>query len=89
MAGAPECWVDGYDAGFAGKYDRDTANECNDIPGDQYNRSWEWGCKNARYTEQECNDLKEGDDSTDQLDLKQANIDACWWLRITTYCSKW
>jgi hypothetical protein len=22
------CWVDGYDAGFAGKYDKDRADEC-------------------------------------------------------------
>jgi len=25
VPGAPECWVDGYDAGFAGKYDQDRA----------------------------------------------------------------
>jgi hypothetical protein len=23
-----DCWVDGYDAGFAGKYDKDRAKEC-------------------------------------------------------------
>ena len=23
-----DCWVDGYDAGFAGKYDKDRADEC-------------------------------------------------------------
>jgi len=28
---------DGCDAGFAGKYDKDRAQECKDIPGDQYN----------------------------------------------------
>ena len=27
IAGASECWVDGYDAGFAGKYDSDRAGE--------------------------------------------------------------
>ncbi|MGB7883418.1 MAG: hypothetical protein WBL44_11870, partial [Nitrososphaeraceae archaeon] len=36
VPGAPECWVDGYDAGFAQKYDKDRADECADIPGDQY-----------------------------------------------------
>lgn len=51
VPGAPECWVDGYDAGFAGKYDKDRANECNDIPGDQYNASWDYGCKNSGLTE--------------------------------------
>lgn len=34
-------WVDDYDSGFAGKYDSDRANECADIPGDQYNRAFE------------------------------------------------
>jgi hypothetical protein len=29
VPGAPECWVDGYDAGFAQKYDKDRAQECN------------------------------------------------------------
>ena len=35
----------GCDAGFAGMYDKDRANECNDIPGDPYNRSWPFSCK--------------------------------------------
>jgi hypothetical protein len=51
IPGAPECWVDGYDAGFAGKYDKDRANECKDIPGDQYNASWGYGCEEAGYME--------------------------------------
>ena len=33
IPGAHECWIDGYDAGFFGKYDEDRANECNEIPG--------------------------------------------------------
>ena len=61
IPGAPECWVDGYDAGVAGEYDIDRANECNDIPGDQYNRSWLYGCEDAGYTEQECNDIVGGE----------------------------
>ena len=50
----PECWVDGYDAGFAGKYDKDRANECADIPGDQYNASWSYGCIDSGLTEADC-----------------------------------
>lgn len=26
-----DCWVDGYDAGFAGKYDADKADECANV----------------------------------------------------------
>ena len=58
VPGAPECWVDGYDAGFAQKYDEDTANECNDIPGDQYNASWGYGCTDSGLTEANCDDIK-------------------------------
>jgi hypothetical protein len=57
VPGAPECWVDGYDAGFAGEYDRNRADECKVIPGDQYNRSWPYGCKDGRLTEDECNEI--------------------------------
>ena len=39
VPGAPECWIDGYDAGFVQKYDKDRADECKDNPGDQYNAS--------------------------------------------------
>lgn len=31
------CWVDGYDAGFAGKYDKNRAKECFENGQDQYN----------------------------------------------------
>ena len=62
IPGAPECWVDGYDAGFAGVYDKDRANECNNILGDQYNRSWPYGCIDSGLTEGECNDIKNDPD---------------------------
>lgn len=82
VEGAPECWVDGYDAGFAGKYNEDRADECNDIPGDQYNRSWPHGCKDAGFAQAECNTVREGtsderNDSSNE-DLKQANMNKCW-----------
>jgi hypothetical protein len=59
VPGAPECWVDGYDAGFAQKYDKDRADECADIPGDQYNASWGYGCIDSGLTEADCNDIKD------------------------------
>ena len=36
IPGAGQCWVDGFDAGFAGKYDIGRAEDCEDR-GDQYN----------------------------------------------------
>jgi hypothetical protein len=34
-----DCWVEGYDAGFAQKYDKDRADQCAQ-ENDEYNRSW-------------------------------------------------
>ena len=59
IPGAPECWVEGYDAGFAQKYDKDRADECADIPGDQYNASWGYGCIDSGLAEADCNDIKD------------------------------
>jgi hypothetical protein len=53
IPGGPDCWLEGYDAGFTGKYDQSRANECLDL-GDQYNRAWKFGCKDAEYTLEEC-----------------------------------
>ena len=79
VPGAPECWVDGYDAGFAGVYDKDRANECNDIPGDQYNRSWPYGCKDRGLTEGECNDIKNNpDDNVNHESLQEQNRRDCY-----------
>jgi hypothetical protein len=44
---------------LAGKYDIDGANECKDIPGDQYNASWKCGCIDSGLTETECNNIKD------------------------------
>ena len=74
VPGAPECWVDGYDAGFAGDYDRNRADECKDIPGDQYNRSWPYGCKDGGLTEGECNEIKsDPDDNINHESLQEEN----------------
>jgi len=79
VPGAPECWVDGYDAGFAAVYDKDRANECNDIPGDQYNRSWPYGCKDRGLTDSECNEIKNNpDDDVDHESLQERNRSDCY-----------
>ena len=53
-----DCWVDGYDSGFAGKYDKGRADECAD-ENDEYNRSWKYACRDGGFTEDECNGFKE------------------------------
>lgn len=79
VPGAPECWVDGYDAGFAGDYDRNRADECKDIPGDQYNRSWPYGCKDGGLTEGECNEIKsDPDDNINHESLQEENRRNCY-----------
>jgi hypothetical protein len=79
VPGAPECWVDGYDAGFAQKYDEDKANECNKIPGDQYNASWQYGCINSGLTKTDCDQIKDNPvDIQDHEVLYQENANNCW-----------
>jgi hypothetical protein len=50
------CHVDGYDSGFAGKYDKDRARECIEHS-DNYNQLWAYGCEDSLRTEEECGDL--------------------------------
>jgi hypothetical protein len=50
------CWIDGYDSGFAGKYDKDRARECVDHD-DNYNKLWAYGCEDSLRTEEECGEL--------------------------------
>ena len=40
-----DCWINGYDSGFAGKYDSDRAKECYEEGGDSYNESWDVACE--------------------------------------------
>ena len=51
-----DCWVNGYDSGFAGKYDSERAIECYE-GGDAYNSSWDGACEDATRTEKECNEI--------------------------------
>lgn len=79
VLGAPECYVDGYDAGFANKYDKDRAQECNDIPGDQYNAGFGYGCIDSGLTKQDCDDIKEGDDDLGSHEqLQEENRRNCY-----------
>ena len=73
------CWVDGYDSGFAGKYDRQRADECSNEKYDEYNRSWGYACRDGGHTEEECNDFK--NNPVDILDfeaLKGENDRTCY-----------
>jgi hypothetical protein len=56
------CWIDGYDAGFAGKYDKDRADECAILADDEYNSAWKYGCKDAGYLPNECQYFKNNPD---------------------------
>lgn len=51
-----DCWINGYDSGFAGKYDKDRARECVDQE-DNYNKMWAFGCNESQRTEAECGEL--------------------------------
>lgn len=51
-----ECFINGYDSGFAGKYDKDRAKECIEHS-DNYNQMWAYGCEDSLRMEEECGDL--------------------------------
>ncbi len=51
-----KCFINGYDSGFAGKYDKDRAEECVEHK-DQYNEMWDVGCEHSTRTEAECAEL--------------------------------
>ena len=78
VPGAPECWVDGYDSGFAQKYDKDRADECNDIPGDQYKASWKYGCMDSGLTKIDCNQIKDNPVSLEHESLQEENRRSCY-----------
>ena len=73
------CWVDGYDSGFAGKYDRQRADECSNEKYDEYNVSWDYACRDGGHTEEECNDFKNNPvDIEDFEALKSENDRTCY-----------
>lgn len=74
-----DCYVDGYDAGFAGKYDSDRASECYENGDDEYNESWANACDNAPRTEEECIDIMNNPvEIEDHEALQQENAKNCW-----------
>lgn len=77
IPGAPECWVDGYDAGFANVFDDDRDGECKD-KGDQYSASWKWGCIDSGLTEPECNGIKNNPEDIDHESLEEENRRNCY-----------
>jgi hypothetical protein len=48
-----KCWVNGYDSGFAGKYDNQRARDCINED-NNYNKTWTIGCEDSTRTEAEC-----------------------------------
>ncbi|HXW12008.1 MAG TPA: hypothetical protein VD694_04540, partial [Nitrososphaeraceae archaeon] len=72
-----DCWVKGYDSGFAGKYDKDRADRCAQ-ENDEYNRSWGYACRDGGFTENECNDFKNNPVDLDHETLQEENRRACY-----------
>ena len=72
------CWVDGYDAGFAGKYDKARADQCANEEDDEYNSSWDGSCVDGGRTESECNDIMNNPvDIENHEALQQENGSSC------------
>ena len=72
-----DCWVEGYDSGFAGKYDKGRADRCAQ-ENDEYNRSWGYACRDGGFTENECNDFKNNPVDLNHEPLQEENRRACY-----------
>jgi hypothetical protein len=73
------CWVNGYDAGFAGKYDKNRADECKENGEDNYNDSWGYACKDAGYMIDECESFKNNPvDTVNPNSLEEENRRTCY-----------
>lgn len=76
---AADCWVQGYDSGFAGKYDSDRAKECLDNEDDAYNRSWDYACRDGGFNENQCaNFINNSVEIDDYEALYQENGSNCY-----------
>jgi hypothetical protein len=73
-----DCWVDGYDAGFAGKYDKNRADECTENGDDNYNGSWSYACKDAGYVIDECESFKNNPVDTVNPNSLEENRRTCY-----------
>ena len=73
------CWIDGFDAGFAAKYDKNRAEECFETGQDQYNPSWGFACTDAGHTEKECGDaINNPVDLGTHAQLEEQNRRSCY-----------
>jgi len=52
-----DCHLNGYDSGFAGKYNKDRADECQYGEKNHYNFAWDIGCEDRALTGAECGKL--------------------------------
>ena len=67
-----DCWVEGYDAGFAGKYDKERADRCSQ-ENDEYNRSWGYACIDSGLTKLDCDQIKQNPVNIEHESLKDEN----------------
>ena len=73
------CWVNGYDAGFANKYDKDMTDECSKEKYDEYNAAWSYACIDSGLTKLDCEQIKDNPvDIQDHELLEQEITQACY-----------
>jgi hypothetical protein len=72
-----DCWVEGYDAGFAQKYDKDRADRCSQ-ENDEYNRSWGYACIDSGLTKIDCDQIKQNPVNLEHESLKEENTSSCF-----------
>ena len=74
---ADRCYIHGYDSGFAGKYDADRAENCEEHD-DWYNKSWNNGCNDAGYIPKECDDFRNNPVQVNGWTIADENTIWCW-----------
>lgn len=72
------CWVEGYDAGFAQKYDKDRADQCKNAEDDEYNASWKYGCIDSGLTKIDCDQIKDNPEHIEHESLQEENRRNCY-----------
>jgi hypothetical protein len=72
-----DCWVEGYDVGFAGKYDKERADRCAQ-ENDEYNRSWGYVCIDGGLTKLDCDQIKDNPTNLENESLKEENTTGCF-----------
>jgi hypothetical protein len=73
-----DCWVEGYDSGFAQKYDKERADQCAQ-ENDEYNRSWGYACIDSGITKIDCDNIKDNPvDTVNPNSLEEENRRTCY-----------